>query len=237
MNEGDMGNKQMFSTDNYFGKYELIVREEIGKELDDLKYRISQIQAGCTKRIMNINFKRDNKGSAITVDDLRRCESDLRDKALAALLYNDALWRLEAAHLMMCIGLLNVAYANMRMSLEALLSAYIVERNDEEAQRFLRNEKVNLKLAEELIRPQQNDAIIAMKNAYSVWGVHSYFEALQLSSLFGASRFDKFVVESNIIQKTLQLPKGFIDAEKSCIEQCVRVVILFDWLESITVKT
>lgn len=232
-----MGNKQMFSTDNYFGKYELIVREGIGKELDDFKYRISGIQAGCTKRIMNINFKRDNKGSAITVDDLRRCESDLRDKALAALLYNDALWRLEAAHLMMCIGLLNVAYANMRMSLEALLSAYIVERSDEEAQRFLRNEKVNLKLAEELIHPQQNDAIIAMKNAYSVWGVHSYFEALQLSSLFGASRFDKFVVESNIIQKTLQLPKGFIDAERRCIEQGVRVVILFDWLESITVKT
>lgn len=237
MKEGDMGNKQMFSTDNYFGKYELIVREEIGKELDDLKHLISQIENRCTIRIMNINFKRLNKDSPITVDDLTRCDSDFRDKTLAALLYNDSLWRLEAAHLMMCIGLLNVAYANMRMSLEALLSAYIVERRDEEAQRFLQNEKVNLKFAEELINPQYNDAIIAMKNAYSVLGVHSYFEALQLSSLFGANRFDKYVAESTKIQKTLQLPKGFIDAERRCIEQGGQVGILFSWLESIPVKT
>lgn len=231
-----MADKQMFSTENYFGKYELIVRGEIGKELDDFKHLISQIENKCTVRIMNIDFNRPNRGSPISVEDLVSCDSDFRCKTLAALLFNDALWRLEAAHLMMCIGLLNVAYANLRTSLEALLTAFIVERCDEEALRFLRNEKVNPKLAERLINPEYNNVLKAMKDAYGVWGVHTYFESLQLSSLFGASRFDKYVTESTKIQKSLQLPEGFLDAAKRCIQQGGQVGILFSWLESIPVK-
>jgi hypothetical protein len=235
-----MESKQMFSTENYFGKYELVVRGEIGKELDDLKHLISQIENRCTIRIMNIDFHRPDKGSPITVESLKGYNSDSRCKILAALLYNDALWRLEAAHLMMCIGLLNVAYANLRTSLEALLTAFIVERCDEEALRFLKNEKVNLKLAEKLINPlnpQYNNVLKAMKKAYSDWGVHTFFKSLQLTSLFGASRFDKYVAESTKIQKSLQLPEGFIDAVKVSIQQGGQVGLLFSWLESIPVKS
>jgi hypothetical protein len=232
-----MESKCMFSTDGFFGKYEQTIRGEISKELDEFKHLISQIENRCTIRIMNINFNRPDKGTPITVEDLRNCDKNFRCKTLAALLYNDALWRLEAAHLMMCIGLLNVAYANLRTSLEALLTAFIVERRDEEAQRFLKNEKVNPKLAEGLINPKYNEALKAMKDAYGVWGVHTYFESLQFSSLFGANRFDKYVTESTKIQRKLQLPEGFTDAAKRCIQQGGQVGILFSWLESIPVKS
>jgi hypothetical protein len=234
--EFGMESKQMFSTENFFGKYERIIRGEIGKELDNFRQLIGQIENRCTVRIMNVDFSRPNKGTPITVDNLISCDRDFRCKTLAALLYNDALWRLEATYLMICIGLLNVAYANLRTSLEALLTAFIVERCDEEALRFLKNEKVNPKLAERFINPQYDKILKAMKHAYGVWGVHTYFESLQLSSLFGASRFDKYVTESTKIQKALQLPEGFIEAAKTCIQQGGQVGILFSWLESIPAK-
>lgn len=131
----------------------------------------------------------------------------------------------------------SVAYTNLRTSLDALLTAFIVERCDEEALRFLRNDKVKLNLAEELISTYYNDALKAMKDAYSIWGVHSYFEAVQLSSLFGANRFDKYLTESTKIQRELQLPEGLIDAAKTCIKHGGQTGILFSALESFPVKT
>jgi len=233
-----MESKQMFSTENYFGKYELIIRGEIGKELDDFKQLIGQIENRCTVRIMNINFTRPDKGTPLTIEKLISCDKDYRCKTLSALLYNDALWRLEAAHLMMCVGLLNVAYANLRSSLEFLQTAFIVERCDNEAFRFLENKEVNLKLIEKLlIDPRYSDKLKDLKDSYSVLGVHRYLSSLQLSSLFGASRFDKYVTESTKIKKELQLPEGFIDAAKRCVQQGGQVGILFSWLESIPVRS
>jgi len=232
-----MEGKQMFSTENYFGKYELVIRGEVGKELDDLKHLISQIENRCTIRIMNIDFHRPDKGSPITVESLRGYNSDSRCKILAALLYNDALWRLEAAHLMMCIGVLNVAYANLRASVEFLQTAFIVERCDEQALRFLESKEVNLTLLEKLINPKYSKHLKDLKDTYTRLGVHRYLESLQLCSLFGASRFDKYVTESTKIQKSLQLPEGFIDAVKVSIQQGGQVGLLFSWLESIPVKS
>lgn len=231
-------NKQTFSTENYFGKYELIIRGEIGKELDDLKHLIGQIENRCTVRIMNIDFGRPVKGTPVTVESLIGCDKDFRCKTLAALLYSDALLRLEAAHLMMCIGLLNIAYTNLRTSLEFLQTAFIVERCDKEALRFLRNEEVNLKLMDELlINPEYSKHLKNLKGLFTRLGVHRYLSALQLSSLYGPSRFDKFVTESTEMQKSLQIPEGFIDAAKTCINHGGQVGLLFSWLESIPVKT
>jgi hypothetical protein len=230
-----MGDRKMFSTENYFGKYEAIVRKEVGKELDDFENLISQIEDRCIVRMMGIDFSRPDKESPITAKVLINCDKDFRCKTLAALLYNDALWRLEAAHIMMCAGLLSVAYTNLRTSIEALLSAFIVERLDEEALRFLRDERVNLKCAETLVPANHSKALKAMKESYSVLGVHTYSDSLQLSSLFGGNRFDKYV--STKMQRKLQLPEGFSDAAKQCIKQGGQVGILFSWLESIPVKS
>ena len=227
----------MFSTENFFGKYEQVLRAEIGKELDDFKRLIGQIENRCTVRIMNIDFTRPDRGTPLTVEKLISYDKDYRCKTLSALLYNDALWRLEAAHLMMCIGLLNVAYTNLRTSLEFLQTAFIVERCDTEALRFLGNEEVNLKLMDTLlINPEYSTHLKKLKDSYTLLGVHRYLSSLQLSSLFGASRFDKYVTESTKIQKSLQLPSGFTDAAKTCIQQGGQVGILFSWLESLPVK-
>ena len=88
-----------------------------------------------------------------------------------------------------------------------------------------------------LIEPRYSDVLRDLKSSYSVLGVHRYFSSLQLSSLFGASRFDKYVTEGTKIQKKLQLPEGFIDAAKRCVHQGGQVGILFSWLESIPVKS
>ncbi|MCK4368354.1 MAG: hypothetical protein KAV68_01605 [Dehalococcoidales bacterium] len=187
---------------------------------------------------MNIDFHRPDKGSPITVESLKGYNSDSRCKILAALLYKDALRRLEAAHLMMCIGLLNVAYANLRTSLEFLQTAFIVERCDTEALRFLGNKEVNLKLMDKLlINPAVSTRLKNLKDFFTLLGVHRYLSSLQLSSLFGANQFDKYVTESTKIQKKLQLPEGFVGAAKECIQQGEQVGLLFSWLESIPVKS
>jgi len=234
----DAQGKQIFSTEGFFGKYESKVREVSGKELDSLKELIHKIENRCTIRVMNIQFHNPTKYSPITVESLKSCKSDSRRKILSALLYNDALWRLEAAYLMMCIGVLNVAYANLRTSLEALLSAYIVERCDNEALSLLGNGRVNQKLAEDFItNSEYSDLLRAMKKAFSDWGVHTNFQSLQISSLFGANRFEKFVAESKLkVKKEPQLFQGSIDAIGICIKHGTQVGILFSWLESIPVK-
>lgn len=229
-----MKSKQMFSDASYFGEYETVIRKEIGKELDDVRNLISQIENRCTARIMNIDIGRPDKGTPITVENLVSCDKEYRCKTLSTLLYNDALWRLEAAHLMMCVGLLNVAYTNLRTSLEFLETAFIVERCDEEAFRFLRNEEVNLKLMEKLlINPEYSTHLKKLKESYALLGVHRFLSSLQLSSLFGASRFDKYVTERTKTQRTLELPDRFAEAAEMCTRQGEQVGILFMWLESL----
>ncbi len=228
---------QMFSTETYFGEYEAIIRKEIGNELDSFKKSISDLENRCTIRIMNVDMNRPDKDSPITVDSLAGYDKKMRCKILSAFLYNDALWRLEAAHLMMCIGVLNVAYTNLRTCIEFMQTAFIVERCDEEAKRFLENKEVNLKLLDELlINKEYGTHLQELKGLYNRLGVHRYLSSLLLSSVYGANRFDKFVAESIKRHRPFQLPHGFTDEAKFCIKHGERVWLMFQWLESISVK-
>jgi len=191
--------------------------------------------------MMNIDLSRPNKASPITVDGLISCNSEFRCKTLATLFYNDSLWRLEAAHLMMCTGMLNVAYTNLRTVVDALAAAFIVERCDEEALNFLKKEgyEVNPKLIAEVIKDTEYQSVpLDMKKAYNSLGVHPCFKSLQLSSMFGVNRFEKFLAERKTGKhKELQLPEGFVDAARFCIQQGSNVGILFSWLLNIPSET
>ena len=66
-----------------------------------------------------------------------------RQSIVAAIVYNDALWRLEAAYLMLCIGTLNVVYSNLRTCLESVVSAHIEENIDAESIKFLQGKKID----------------------------------------------------------------------------------------------
>ena len=233
-----MESQQIFSNDNFFGKYEMVIRKELGNELDGFKKQISEIQGECSIRMMNIDFSRPNKASPISVDELISCDSEFRCKTLAALFYNDSLWRLEAAHLMMCTGMLNVAYTNLRTVLDALAAAFIVERCGEEALNFLEKEgyEVNLKLAGKFIENiEYQEVLLGMKDAYNSLGVHPCFKSLQLSSMFGVNRFEKLLIERKT--KEPRLPKGFVNAARFCIQQGSNVGILFSWLMKIPSET
>ena len=226
---------QVFSPETYFGEYEAIIREVIGDELDRFKKSIKDLENSCTTRLMNVDFL--TKGTPVTIEGLRSTDRAVRCKILSAFLYNDALWRLEAAHLMMCIGILNVAYTNLRTCIEFMQTAFIVERRDEEAKRFLENKEVDLRLMDELlINKEYSDHLQELKNTYTHLGVHRYLSSLLLSSLFGANRFDKYVTESINKHRPFKLPDGFVDEAKLCIRHGERVCLMFQWLESISVK-
>jgi hypothetical protein len=228
-----MISRQEFSEDTFFGKYESLIREQLGKQLDDLAKQLRDISSECNIRLMNIPAS--EKG--ITVNDLLQGNSSYRRQIVAAMLYNDALWRLEAAYLMLSIGLINIAYANLRESLETLIKAFIVERVDTEAITFLKGEEVNQKLIENYINHDYNNRLKAMKKAFSNWGVHTRFESVQLTSLFGPSRFDKMVSESPKINRVLKLPDGFVDVASACIERAGYLGLLFSWLMSKSVPS
>ncbi len=233
-----METQQIFSNENYFGEYEMLVREELGNELDGFKKKISEIQGECSIRMIAIDSHKPDKGSPTTAESLKGYSSDSRCKILATLLYNDALWRLEAAHLMMCTGMLNVAYTDLRTALDALAAAFILERCDEEALKFLESEdyKVNLKLAAKFIKNSEYPtALLRMKDTYSSLGVHPCFKSLQLSSMFGVNRFEKLLIERKT--KKPQLPEGFVGVARFCIQQGSYVGTLFSWLMSIPSET
>lgn len=226
---------QMFSVDTPIGEYESIIRKEIGDELDSFKKSIHDLENRCTIRMMNVGMM--TKNSPITIEGLMNSSEQLRLKVLSALLYNDALWRLEAAHLMICAGILNVAFTNLRTCIEFSQTAFIVERCDVEAKKFLENKEVNLKLLDSLlINKEYGKHLKDLKELYSQLGVHRRVSSLQLSSLFCQNRFDKFVAESLNKHRPFQLPDGFVDAAHMCIWHGNRVCLMFTWLESLTVK-
>jgi hypothetical protein len=217
---------QMFSIDTPLGEYESVIRKEIGNELDGFKKSIVDLENHCTVRLMNVDMM--TKGSPITIESLLYSPEPLRCKVLSAFLYNDALWRLEAAHLMMCAGMLSVAFTNLRTCIEFYQTAFIVERCDEEAKKFLENKEVNLKLLDSfLINKEYSTHLQELKDLYSRLGVHRHISSLQLSNLFCANRFDKFVAESLHKHRPFQLSPGFVDAAKMCISHGNRVWLLF----------
>jgi len=228
-----MTNRQEYSLQTFLGKYEILIREQLGKQLDDLYKQLHNIGKKCNIKLMNI--PPSEKG--ITVNDLLQGSSEYRRQTVAAMLYNDALWRLEAAYLMLSIGLINIAYANLRESKEALVIAFIVQRVDTEAINFLEGKEVDKKLIANYINSDYNKRLKDMGDAFGKWGVHTNFESVQLTSLFGPSRFDKMVTESTKINKVLKLPDGFVDVASTCIERAGYLGLLFSWLMSKSVAS
>ncbi len=217
---------QEYSADTFFGKYESLVREQIGQQLDDFNKLLRDIGHECSAKLMNM----PSSDKVVTANDLLAGGSAERRQIVSTLIYDDALWRFEAAHLMISIGLLNIAYANLRESLEALINAFIVERVDEEAIKFLKGDKVNQKLIAKYINKDYNQWLKNMKGAFSNWGVHTKFESVQLTSLFGPARFDKIVAGVPKVNRPLKLRDGFVDAASKCIDQAGNLGILFIWL-------
>ena len=223
-----MVTRQEFNQDTFLGKYEQLIRENIGNKLDSLHKQLKSISSECTIRLMNLQLFEKK----ITINDLLQSDSKYRRQVLSAILYNDALWRFEAAYLMLCIGLINISYANLRDSLEALVEAFIVERVDAEANNFLEGRDVNPKAIEQYINSEYNNHLLRMKKAFGDWGVHTSFESVIFTSLFGPSRFDKTMTESPKINKTLKLPDGFVDEASKCIEYAGFLGVIFSWLMS-----
>jgi len=228
-----MTDRQEYSPNTFFGKYERLIRDQLGKQLNGFSKLLSDIGMQCMTKLMNI----EPTETGLTVKDLLQCDSKKRRQTLSAILYDDALWRLEAAYLMVSIGLLNVAYANLRTSLETLINAFIIERVDSEARKFLESGKVNQKLIEKYITPEYDQLLKQMKQKFSDWGVHTKFESVQLTSLFGPGRFNRIVAEAPKVSRELKLPDGFTDAAKICIQQGGNVGILFMFLSSVGVAS
>ena len=233
-----MEGSHRFSPETFLGKYEIAIRGEINTALDSARHNILQIE----KQFLPKIFKLESKPEKATVSYLLTCESEHRCNTVSTLLYNDALWRLNAAYLMMCIALFSIAYSNLRTALESLISGFIIARSDEQAQLFLKNDKdfkVNLRLAESLIPSGYNEKIKILKSIYSSLGVHSRFESVQLTNLFGANRFLKYLNETTQVKKPIELPEPqwLVEAGKQCVDALGTVTLLFFWLESLPVDS
>lgn len=224
-----MADSQIFC-DTYFEKREKIVREQIGKQLDGVKRDISQLYSPCMARLMNAQPQKE-----LTLEELLSLEPSQRQGILSAVLYNDALWRLEAAHLMLCIGMLNVAYSNLRSCLETVVGAHIVENLDTEAIRFLNGEDIEPVKIAEFIPEQYDKAIIGMKRTLGNWGVHCSLSGAQLGIFFGPNTFEK-MVSGTTIKKEQLLHTGFKDAASTCLKAMGDVFKMFMFLMSKGIK-
>ena len=93
---------QEYNPNTFFGRYEQLIRKEIGGELDNFKKLLHQASMDCMVKLMNI--KSSEKG--LTVDDLLGCSSEQRCSTISAILCREALSRLESTYLMISVGLL-----------------------------------------------------------------------------------------------------------------------------------
>lgn len=220
-----MENRQIFS-DAFYGKREKVIRAQIGKQLDELKKTIGQLYSPCIVRLMNA---RPNK--KLTIEELLSLGPSQRQGILSAVLYNDALWRLEAAYLMLCIGMLNVAYANLRSCLEIVVDAHIIENLDSEAIKFLQKGEIEPTKISSFIPEEYDKHIVQMKKALGNWGVHSSLRSVQLGILFGPNTFDRMVAQTST-EPLQNVNEEFTDAAKTCIQACSDVFLMFIFLVS-----
>jgi hypothetical protein len=226
-----MTSKQIYSADSFYGRFESVVRERLGNELDDLNKLLTDIGNKCLTKLFDL--RDDDK--RLTAEKLLQGDSRQRCQVLAAILYDDALWRLEAAYLMISLGLLNIAYTNLRASFEELLRAFVVERLDSEATRFLKNQSVDPVRIERLIPPDYNDLIKKTRDAFDDKGVHTSFGSVQMTSIIGPRRSDRIVAEVTKVNRPLVLPDGFVEAASICIKQGGNVGLSFLQLISMPV--
>ena len=125
--------------DKFYSEREQLIYAQIGKRLYNTEKMIEKLYGECIKRIQNSPLSQKD----LTTDEILEMEPVKRQSIVAAIVYNDALWRLEAAYLMLCIGTLNVVYSNLRTCLESVVSAHIEENIDAESIKFLQGKKID----------------------------------------------------------------------------------------------
>ena len=211
-------------SDVFYQPRETAVRQQIGKQLDGMKKDISQLHSPCLARMMKIRKQ-------MTSEEVLSADSDTRQSVVSAILYNDAMWRMESAYLMLTLGMLNVVYSNLRSCLESFVKAHIVEYLDTEAIKFLKTGNINPSKISAFVPKEYNDAISSMRETFSDWGTHSHLHAIQLSALFGPNTFDMIVSKINT-QRPQALDESFILAAKTCLDSMSKVFIMFMWIMS-----
>ena len=211
-------------SDTFYKAREIAVRKQIGKQLDNMKKNFSQLHSPCLTRMMKIQKE-------MTLEELLSVDSSTRQEILAAVLYNDALWRIEAAYLMLTLGMMNVVYSNLRSCLESVIKAHIVENLDSEAIKFLKTGIINPAKISGFIPKQYDDAIFKWRKAFSDWGTHSNLSAVHLSVLFGPNTFEMMVSKTNA-QRVQVLNESFTAAAITCIKAMGQVFLFFMWVIS-----
>lgn len=218
-----MTDTNIFSEPFYHAR-EVAVRQQFGSQLDGMKKNLSQLQSPCLSRMMKIQ-------KATTFEELLAVEPDARQTIIAAILYNDAFWRIESAYLMLTLGMLNVVYSNLRSCLESVVKAHVVENLDDEAINFIKTGNIDQSKISQFIPEDYDNHILAMKKAFSNWGTHSHLTAIQLSGLFGPNIFD-IMVSKTTIQHPQKLDDSFVDAAKKCYTAMGDVFLMFMWIMS-----
>lgn len=218
-----MSNANIYS-DTFYKAREITVRQQIGKQLDNMKKDISRLHSPCLVRMMKIQKE-------VTLEDLLSVDSSTRQEILAAILYNDAFWRMEAAYLMLTLGMLNVVYSNLRSCLESVVKAHVVENLDSEAIKFVKTGMINPAKISDFIPKDWDRNISNMKQTFGAWGTHSSLSAVQLSVLFGPNAWDMTVSKTNAPVAQV-LNESFTVAAKTCIEAAGKVFLVFIWIIS-----
>jgi hypothetical protein len=210
--------------DKFYSSREELIRNFIGTRLDTLRRDLSQLDSPCSVKLVNLP-----KGNALTIDNLLSLDSTVRQQILSTLLYNDAYFRLEAAYLTFCIGMLNITYSNLRSCLETIVDAHIIENLDNEAIQFLKKGEVDRTKIALFVPKEYNQQILDMKKALSELGVHSHLRSIQLSSLFGPNAFEKMISKTSTKHEQ-NLHPAFVDAANKCYQMIGSVFITFMYL-------
>ena len=210
----------------FYAEREQLVYGEIGRDLDQLEAILEQLYSPCLSKIWNT--KLSNKD--LTIQDVLDMEQKDRQDIVAAILYNDGLWRIEAAYLMLSVGFLNVAFSNLRSCLESIVAANIAENIDEEAVNFLNGKKIDPTRLNGAINKDYSQQIKEMRERLGEWGVHSNVVATRFGML-GPNTFDKMISKIKNPRSQSLIP-GFKEAATDCVRAINSVFLVFMFLIS-----
>ncbi len=214
--------------DKFYSERENLVRGHIGTQLDGLKEQLKQLYSPCITRLMNAAYQ-TQADRASTIGDLLDLEPSKRQMIVTATMYNDALWRLETAYLMLRIGILNVVYSNLRSCLETIIAAHIVENVESESVNFLNKKRINQADIAPFIPKTYNDDIKQIKGKFGDWGVHSGVESIIIGIFCNPNAFEKMTSE-NKGSKPQTIQQEFSNYGKTCIQAFNTVFLIFKFL-------
>jgi len=215
-----MADGQLFC-DEYFEKREQVVRTQIGAPLDQMRKDFKQLDSPVMTRLMNAQLDKP-----LTVEELLSFEPSRRQNMLSAVLYNDALWRFQAAYIMLCIGMLNVSYSNLRSCIDDIVGAHIIENLDSEAVKFLKTGKIDPTKIESYIPEKYNSYIKGIKETLGKWGVHCSLDSAQLGLAYGPSTFFKMIAGTKV-KREEPLSEDFKGAADVCLKVIGDIFLIF----------